>query len=518
MRIDLHIPQGEQPEGLAQADLRGAVVTLPSGITLNPSAANGLDACAPAQIGLSSPGPAECPAASKIGSVEVDTPLIDHPLPGAVYIATQEDNPFDSLLAIYVAVDDPATGVVVKLAGHVEADPETGRLTTTFSENPQLPFEDFKLEFFGGPNAPLVTPPTCGSFASTADLTPWSFPESPNIARSSSFTIDENCGSQGFSPSFTAGTTSNQAGAFSPFLLSFSRRDGEQELKGLEETLPPGLLAKLAGVPKCGDAEAAAGACPAASQIGTVEVAAGIGPDPVWVPGTIYLTGPYGGGPFGEVVEVPAIAGPFNLDEDGRPVTIRGSIRVNPTTAQATVVSDSFPTMLRGIPLRVRTVNVNLNRSGFILNPTSCSPLAVTGSIDSTTGASAPVSSPFEASNCATLPFAPKLTASVGGHASKANGTSFDVKLESPGIGQASIHRVDLQLPMALPSRLSTLQKACVASVFAANPSSCSPESVIGEATIHTPILNSALSGPAYLVSHGGAAFPDVSSCSRATA
>jgi hypothetical protein len=541
LHVELETPQNESVSGLAEPNLRDVVLTLPEGMTVNPAAAGGLAACPLltgkepekeekehkkeiAGINLESNEPANCPNASKIGEVEVNTPLLtqpedpllDHVLKGSVYLAEQEKNPFGSLLAIYVAIADPTTGVVVKLAGHVELNEETGQLTTIFKDLPQIPFEDAKFFFFGGQRAPLVTPATCGKKTATTRLTPWSRTEaeeaeapSENETPSATFEISENCGAPAFSPSFTAGTTNNQAAAYTPFVLSFARNDDEQDFRGLEETMPPGLLAKLTGVPRCGSAEAAVGNCPAASQIGTVQVAAGVGPDPVWVNGTVYLTGPYNGGPFGEVVEVPAIAGPFNLDENGKPVTIRGSIRINPTTAQATVVSDPFPEKLRGIPLHVRTVNVTLNRPEFAFNPTNCSPSSVAGTLTSTTEAKASVSSPFEAANCATLPFAPKLTASVSAKGSKANGVSFDVRLESAGIGQANIHKVDLQIPLALPSRLTTLQKACLAATFEANPASCSPESVIGDATVHTPLLNSPLSGPAYLVSHGGAAFPD---------
>lgn len=414
--------------------------------------------------------------------------------------------------------------MIVKLPGKVELGEEgggnglsPGQIRTTFEEDPELPFEDIKLHLYGGPRAPLVTPVACGTYTTESLLEPWSHQPAPgeeagtpDVNLLSRFETSQGCAAPAFKPSFTAGTTNVQAAAYSPFTLSFSRTDSEQDFSGLEQTLPPGLLAKLAGVPECGEAEANAGACPEASKIGTVQVAAGVGPDPVWVTGNCYLTGSYKGGAFGEVVEVPAIAGPFNLDEGGKPVTIRGSIRINPSTAQATVVSDPFPTMLRGVQLHVRQVNVDLNRPDFTFNPTNCEPLAVTGTLTSTQGTNADVSSPFEAANCATLPFAPKLTASVGGHASKADGTTFDVKLQSAGIGQANIHKVDLALPEALPSRLETLHKACLAATFAANPASCSPESIIGKATIHTPLLDSPLSGPAYLVSYGGAEFPDV--------
>ena len=296
------------------------------------------------------------------------------------------------------------------------------------------------MNFFGGARAPLITPAGCGSYTTTSELTPWN--GGPTIPSSSGFVIDSGCG-QTFSPSFTAGTGNNQAAAYSPFAMSFSRQDGEQRLGGLEETLPPGLLGKLAGIPLCGNAEADAGACPEGSQIGTVAVGAGPGPTPLFVKGKIYLTGPYNNGPFGVAVEVPAIAGPFNLDENGKPVTVRGSIHVNPSTAQATVVSDPFPTILQGVPLDVRRVDVTLNRPGFTFNPTNCSPTQVTATLDSTTGASAGVSSPFQAANCASLPFKPSFAVSTQGKTSKADGASLTAKLTYPappvGSGQVEL-------------------------------------------------------------------------------
>ncbi len=528
LRVDLHVPQSEQYGALAEANLKDTVVTLPEGMTVNPSAAGGLAACPllegtekaqeeregrkeAAGINLESRQPANCPDASKIGTVEVDTPLLEHPLPGAVYLAKQTDNPFGSLLAIYIAIDDPISGVVVKLAGHVESNPLTGRLTTTFDENPELPFEDLKLHFFGGPRAPLITPSSCGTYTTTSQLTPWD--GNPPAEPSAHFTIGQGCATGGFAPSFGAGTTDNQAGGYSPFSVAFSRQDGEQRLSGVQVTTPPGLLGRIAGVQQCPEPQASRGECGEGSLLGEATTAVGAGTDPYWVTGgRVYLTGSYNGGPFGLSIVVPTTAGPFTLTGNGGygKEVVRASIRVNPNTAQITVLSDPLPSILEGIPLDIRTVNVTVNRPGFMFNPTNCAPLAVTGTITSTGNATAPVSSPFEAANCATLPFAPKLTASVGAHASKANGTSFDVKLESAGIGQANIHKVDLQIPKALPSRLTTLQKACLAAVFESNPAACSPESVIGKATIHTPVLNSPLSGPAYLVSHGGAAFPDV--------
>jgi hypothetical protein len=511
LRVDLKVPNGEESaNGLAEANLKDAAVTLPAGMAVSPSAANGLGACTPEEIGLSNANVPSCPDSSKVAEAEVITPLLEHPLRGSVFLAQQGNNPFGSLIALYLVVE--GSGVVIKIPGEVSLDPATGQVTATFDNNPQLPFSELKLSFFGGPRAALVTPPTCGTYTTTTQLTPWSAPFSgPPATSSDGFQVNQGCHGAQFGPSFAAGTESSRAGAFSPFSLTLSRADADQQLSDLSTTFPPGLLAKLAGVPLCGAADANAGTCPAASRIGSVTVGAGPGPDPVYVQGSIYLTGSYKGAPFGESVVVPAIAGPFNLGT----VVVRGAIYIDRSTAQASVVSDPFPTILQGVPLRVKTVHVQLDREGFVFNPTSCAEEQFTGAVTSVEGASAAVSSPFQAANCATLPFKPSFTALTAGKASKAGGASLDVKVASnggpqPGGGEANIKSVKVDLPKQLPSRLTTLQKACLASVFEANPAGCPNESDVGTATARTPVLANPLSGPAYLVSHGGAAFPDL--------
>jgi uncharacterized repeat protein (TIGR01451 family) len=508
LSVDLQVPQNQDVNGLAEAHLKDTTVTLPAGMAVNPSAANGLEACSSAQIALNSPGPASCPDASKIGSVEVDTPLLDHPLPGSVYLAKQGDNPFGSLLAIYLAVSDPVTGIVVKLAGHVEADPVTGQLTTAFKNNPQLPFSDLKLSFFGGPHAPLVTPPACGLYEAKSSLAPWS--GTPPVSLANTFGVTSGpvggpCPSGQFAPSFTSGTTNNQAGGLSPFSVTFSRQEGEQRLSAAQVRTPPGLLGVLKSVVQCPEPQASLGTCGPESQIGHTTTGAGAGPDPFYVGGNVFLTGPYKGAPFGLSIVVHAVAGPFDLGS----VIVRARINVDPSTAQITVTSDALPTILQGIPLDLRTINVTVDRPGFMFNPTSCEHLSVTGTITSTGGASAAVSSPFQAANCASLPFKPSFAVSTQGKTSKANGASLVVKVaQTPG--EANIHKVNLQLPLALPSRLTTLQKACIASQFERDPAGCPEGSFVGTATAHTPLLAVPLTGPAILVSHGGAAFPDV--------
>ncbi len=525
LRVDLHLPQNKEPEALAEGDLRNTSVTLPLGMTTNPSAANGLAACAPSQIGLTSapgvspvtftPSAAECPEAAKVGSVEVDTPLLDHPLLGAVYIASPYNNPFRSLLAIYVAVYDPQTGVVVKLAGHVEPNPETGQLTTTFSDSPQVPFEDFKLDFFEGARAALATPEGCGAYTPSASFTPWS--GTPAVSPAiEGFAITSGC-VNGFAPRFSAGTGSTQAGAFAPLSLSFARADTDEELAGVTVSLPPGLLARVAGVPLCSDAalanaasksgaeEAASPSCPEGAQLGTAQAWSGTGPDPVAVSGRAYLTGAYKGGPYGVAVVVPAIAGPFDLGT----VVVRAALHIDPNDGHVTAVSDPFPTILKGIPLHLRRVDMTIDRSSFAFNPTSCNPLAATATLLSTGGRTATLSQRFQVGGCNSLRFKPRFTASTQANTSRVNGASLEVKVTAQP-GEANIGKVDATLPLSLPSRLTTLQKACTAAQFAVSPTGCPAASAVGTAIARTPVLANPLTGTAYLVSHGGAAFPDL--------
>jgi hypothetical protein len=509
--FDLKLPQSNDPTQIAEGDLRKAVVTLPAGVRVSPSSASGLEACSQAQIALSSTSDAACPEASKIGTLSVDTPLLEKPLTGAVYLATPYANKFGSLVALYLVAKGP--GVVVKLAGDVQIDPGTGQLKATFDNTPQLPFDELHVALKGGPRAPLVTPQACGTYTTHAQLTSWS---GAVVSSDSSFTLTQgvngsSCAAPGFAPDFVAGVGGPVAGAFSPFELSFSRNDGEQEFSGLTETLPKGVSAILKGVPLCSETDAAAATCLSSSQIGTVTVGAGAGTDPYFLKGSIYLTGPYNGGPYGEAVEVPVIAGPFDLGTE----VVRGSIRIDPQTAQATVVSDPFPRFVKstGIPAEIRRVDVSLDRPGFTFNPTDCEEQHTTGTLTSVEGANAPVSSRFQVGECANLAFKPVFTVSTAGKTSKANGASLHVHLatgERPGGGEANIAKVDVQLPVVLPARLPTLQKACTAAQFAANPAGCPEGSFVGTATAHTPILANPLSGPAILVSHGGQAFPDL--------
>jgi hypothetical protein len=527
MTVDVKVPQ--QPSlqlgGLAEGDVRGTTVVLPEDMLLNPAAADGLLACSEEQVGLQSLAPIICPNESKVGLVHIQSPFLpkqrDLPgepfeqIDGAVYLAAQNENPFGSLLALYIVAESPVSHVLVKLAGEVKLDPSTGQISSTFKDTPQLPFEDFKLQFFGGPRASLTTPARCGPHTTSASFSSWSGAEHPAAA-----TFETTAGAEGsacaepqpFAPSFSAGSNNLQAGAFTPFTLTIARPDADQAISSIAVHLPPGVAAILASVTPCPEPQAASGQCGPESQIGHASSSAGLGSDPFTLPGRVYLTGPYNGAPFGLSIVTPANAGPFHLGD----VIVRSAINVDPSTAAVTITS-ALPSMVStaqhpdtGIPVQLKQTTVTVDRPNFEFNPTNCNPMAITGTLTGAQGATANVSSPFQVNNCGSLAFAPKLSASVAGNSTKANGAAFSVKVSSAGLGQANIAKVALQLPVALPARLTTLQKACVAAVFDANPAACNPESVIGSATIHTPVLKNPLSGPAYLVSHGGAAFPDV--------
>jgi DNA-binding beta-propeller fold protein YncE len=538
LKVDLHIPQKpaiEDPEGKNEANLKDTVVTLPAGLNVNPAAASGLEACSSAQVGLTSapgatpirftPAPPNCPDAAKIGTVEVDTPLLEAPLPGAVYLAAPHDNPFDSLLALYIAIDDPETGIVVKLAGHVVPDPETGQLTTSFEENPQLPFEDFKLDFFRGAHASLRTPPTCGTYKTTSELTPWSAPETgPPATPSDTYKISAapsggpcpaSPAQEPHAPAFEAGTEAPNAGAFSPFVLHLARADDSQEIKGIDTTLPPGLVGKLAGVQECpqGAIEAAAGktgaeerqspSCPLASQVGTVNVGAGAGPAPYYVQGTAYLAGPYKGAPLSLAILTPALAGPFDLGT----VVVRAALHVNPETAQITAKSDPIPTILQGIPLDVRSIAVKTDRPDFTLNPTSCEKMAVTGVALSLLGQGAGLSSPFQLGGCDALGFKPKLSLSLKGKTRRGGFPALKAVLTMPP-GGANVSRAQVTLPHGEFIANAHLRNICTRVQF--GEGACPAGSAIGFARAETPLLEKPLEGPVYLMGGFGHTLPDV--------
>jgi hypothetical protein len=397
--------------------------------------------------------------------------------------------------------------VIIKLKGTVKVDPRTGQAVVSFVQNPQLPLEELRVKLYGGPRAPLANPQTCGAALTTSQLEPWGGPSS---APSSEYTVT-GCGTViGLSPALTAGTLTPLAGAFSPLTVTFSRHDGEQDLAATTIHMPPGLLGRIADVAACGEPQAREATCSAASRIGTANVAAGSGSQPLWLAGSVYLTTAYRGAPYGLSVVVPAKAGPFNLGN----VVVRAAISVDPHTSALTVTSDPLPQIKDGVPFRLKAVNVVIDRPNFMFNPTNCAQQAIAGTVSGvlpvgTPGSTVPVSTPFAAAGCKNLPFKPRFTALTQAHTSKADGAYLHVKLSS-GAGQANIAKVKVDLPQQLPSRLTTLQKACPDATFNVNPASCPAASVVGMATALTPVLRSRLSGPAYLVSHAGASFPDL--------
>ncbi len=544
--VDLKLPQAPGVLGqLATPDLKNASIALPAGVSLSPAVASGprsLEACTPAQIDLlgtelgeGHPGgnaspyddgqthasPGHCPDSSRVGEVEVKTPLLEEPLKGYVYVAqpscggegqpecTSSSAEDGELYGIYLEL--AGSGVIVKLHGEVSANSLTGQLTTTFTENPQLPFEEIKLKLYGGQRASLANPQSCGVATATSDLEPWSAPRSgPNATPSWPLEVTGCINPMPLAPGFSAGTVQTLAGGFTPFTMTLTRKDGEQDLADLALTLPPGFAGTVSSVPLCTEPQAQLGKCAQASRIGSVHVAAGAGSEPLWLEGPVYLTGPYKGAPFGLSVVVPAKAGPFNLGN----VVTRATISVDPHTAQVIVRSDPFPQVRDGVPLRLKEVNVTVDRPSFSFNPTNCSQHAVTGSVagdlpDGSAGSTVPVSTPFAVTGCKNLPFDPSFQVSTQGATSRTKGASLTVKVGSP-TGQANIAKVHVSLPKLLPSRLETLKLACVDGVFEANPAACPTASAVGRAIAMTPILSHPLIGPAYLVSHGGAAFPDL--------
>jgi hypothetical protein len=517
--VDLKVPQNTDPHGLETPPFKAVTVTLPSGVSLSPGAADGLQACTEAQFEPQSNDESSCPNASVLGTVTVTTPVLPAPLTGYVFLGqpgcdpcSNEDAADGNMFKLLIQVE--GQGVLQKVEGTVSANTTTGQLTSSFPNNPQFPISDLQVVFKGGLRAGLATPQGCGKFTATSDMVPWSAPYTPDGTPSSSFDVSENgqgetCPSTPpLTPSFSAGTSNPNAGQFSPLTLTFAREDRQQDLSQISVTTPPGLLGTLRGVPLCGEPQAAQGTCPESSQIGKMTVAAGPGGHPFYTQGKIYLTGSYKGAPFGLSIVVPTQAGPFNLGD----VVVRSQITVNPETTALSVTSDPFPTILDGIPLRLRTANVTIDRPNFIFNPTNCAPLHINATIVGVQGASANVSSPFAVAGCAGLHFGPTFNVTTSGKTSRANGASLDAKLVFPTNDgpQSDIAHVKVELPKRLPSRLTTLQKACPEATFYANPSSCPAASAIGIAKTTTPVLPVPLEGPVYFVSRGGAAFPDL--------
>jgi hypothetical protein len=520
--VHIHLPQDEDPTHIATSPLKDAKIVLPEGITVNPSSANGLEACTPAQISLGTDDPVACPGASKVASAEITTPVLPEPIEGSLYLATQDENPFHSLLAGYIVFSDPDRGILIKIPGKIEADPATGRLTGTFEENPELPFSDLQLHFKAGAHSTLITPKTCGTYAATSELAGWA--GNPPSQGSSSFNISGAPGGGSCavteaalpnSPSFDAGTVSPLSRSYTPFVLHLRREDGTQRFSAFDVTLPPGLTGKLAGTALCPDASLAAAesasgrqeqadpSCPGDSHVGEVVAAVGAGPSPYYAKGDAYLAGPYKGAPVSLAVITPAVAGPFDLGT----IVIRTPLHIDPSTAQISATSDPIPQMLDGIPTDVRSIEVVLDRPEFTLTGTSCNASQVSGELTSTAGLSTSLSSRFQLSDCGRLPFAPKLSLRLKGKTTRAQYPALTATLTAKP-GEANIASAQVGLPHSEFIAQAHIGNVCTRPQLAAEK--CPPSSVIGHASALTPLVSYPLEGNVYLGTGYGYKLPAV--------
>jgi hypothetical protein len=511
--VKVEVPHEKSAASIDDSTVRDTYVALPEGLTLNPAAAGGLEACSDAQFGKGTNDTIACPPGSVIGTVAIEAPqLPPGALTGSVYVGQPLSSSPESgqEYRIFIAAESARYGVGVRLEGHVYANATTGRLTTAVLEAPQIPFSDFVLNF-NSPHNPLANPLACGPATTNASFVPYSgnAPAFPSEA----FTVDFD-GKGGACPmplpfgvAQSTALTPTTAGASSRFSYGLARPEGQQYISKLTTTLPAGLVADVAAIkPLCGEPQAAGGECPSSSEIGTASVTVGSGEHPYPLSGRVYLTGPYGGQPYGLSVVVPAEkVGPYDY---GKIVT-RASIGVDPYSADV-VVSSQLPTVVGGAPVRLRSLSVDVTRPGFMLNPTSCGPLSVQTALISTFGTAGSASSTVQATGCSSLAFAPKFTASTKAKTSRAIGAALKTKLVFRRGLQANVKSVFVELPKQFPARTSTLNLACREAVFAANPFACPPGARVGTVTVATPVLPDRLTGPAILVSHGGAAFPDL--------
>lgn len=507
LKVNLVIPHDNNPAAPSTATMRESRITLPEGMTINPSAADGLAACSDEQVHFHQELDAQCPDASKLGVATLRSPALPHPLEGSLYQRSPGGR--GDQFRLWLVSDD--LGLHIKIPGAVKADPVTGRLTTDFADLPQVPVSGIEVDLWGGARAPLKNPDTCGTYETTSVLAPWS--SDPAATPSDRFQIGRGpsggkCPTapqeEPNSPGFEAGTTKPIAAAYSPFVLRLRREDGSQPFGALELTMPPGLIGRLAGLTECSDAaiaaaasktgveEKAAPSCPDTSLIGTVWAAAGAGPHPFWTAGHAYLAGPYKGAPLSMAVITPATAGPFDLGT----VVVRAALEVDPETAQITAKTDPIPQIVEGVPLNVRTIAANLDRENFIRNGTSCEPLAFSGTLISTLGASVPLSERFQLAECGALRFKPQLTLRLKGSTKRSSNPALLADLTAKP-GEANIARSQVTLPHAAFLDQAHIGTICTRVQFAADK--CPKRSVYGKASARTPLLDYGLSGPVYL-------------------
>jgi hypothetical protein len=520
--INVDDPGLTDPEGRADATIRKAVVTLPEGMTLNPSAADGLGSCSQVDFERETlaTGPT-CPSASKVGEVEVETPLLENRIQrGSIYVATPFENPFGTLISIYMVIREPELGILVKLPGKVVADPVTGRLTTTFGEAPytipQVPFSDFRFHFRSGPRAPLTTPANCGAHTVHAVFTPSS--GNGPLARAASFNIASGPGGTPcpasalpFSPGFMAGSANSTAGAYSPFYMRMTRGDGQQEITSFSSILPPGLTGKIAGVPQCSQAavdgararsgrvELSLPSCPLSSRIGRITSGAGVGSQLTYVQGALYLGGPHNGSPLSVAAIVPAVAGPFDLGT----VVVQQGLDLNPTTGEVEVKGHGspIPRILAGVPLQLRDLRVYVDRPNFTLNPTDCEPTGTRALMLGSQNASAALLAPYQASNCAALKFKPKLSLKLSGRMKRGGNPSVTSVLTTRP-GDANLDAATVILPPTQFIDNANINNPCTRVQF--NADACPRSSILGKARAFTPLLDQPLEGPVYFRSNGG--------------
>ena len=491
------------------SQLKKAVIKLPEGMTLNPSAAAGLTDCTPSEARIhSATAGTSCPESSALGTVELEVPTLPPgSLKGNIYLGGPESGPITKPpYTVYLDAESKRYGVSVRVQGQVVPNEANGQLTTEFSENPEQPFSKVTLHFKEGSLAPIANPLSCGSGATNASFTPVAAPLT-TTSLESPFSATGCASPVAFAPtqSTPAPAEPLNAGKNTSFTFTLERAQGQQYLTQVSTELPAGLVGNIPTVPQCTEAEANAGACSSASQLGSVSVLAGSGSQPYPLSGSVYLTGPYNGAPYGLFISVPVVAGPFNL---GNAITRLG-INVNQSSGRV-IVSGYLPTIVYGgVPVRLRKATISITRQGFMTNPTSCSVLATESMITGSLGATAKLSTPYQVGNCTALAFKPAFGAATSARTSKAGGASLETTINVPA-GDANMKSVVVQLPKQLPSRLTTLQKACPQATFEANPLACPADSLVGSVRANTPTLPSKLTGPAYLVSHGGAAFPDL--------
>lgn len=496
------VPQKAGSSEINTADIKDAHVTLPEGMTLNASAAHGLQACSAEQIGIGTTRAVSCPTASRVGTVTIETDLPPKTLSGPVYLGSPSGATITAPPYTLYLDAESVYGVSVRLQGKVEPNPSTGRLEVNFLSNPQLPFSELILTTNGGPRAPLANPLSCGKSSTDSIFSPYT--GLANALSSTPFASTGCANPLPFSLSQTTQDSSKTAGAYTNYSFSLQRADGQQYLSQLSTVLPAGLVGEIPSVPLCAEAQAQTGTCPATSKIGTATASVGAGSEPYEFTGSVFLTGPYAGAPYGLSIPIEAAAGPFDLGS----VVTRVGINVDTYTGRV-IATSNIPTIVGGVPLRLKNLNVTINRAKFLFNPSSCNPLATNTQLTSTFGASESTSSPFQVTGCSSLAFKPAFKAATSNKANKGNGAELHVDLTQPG-HEANLRSVVASLPLQLPSRLTTLQKACPEASFAAGPTNCPPLSKVGTAIVSTPVLPNPLKGSAYLVSHAAAAFPDL--------